>query len=43
MDIAKYIGLYLLKNNFCYLHGLGNLEIKRRPAVYEGDSLHAPE
>lgn len=43
MDIAKYIGLYLLKNNFCYLHGLGNLEIKRKPAVYEGEALHAPE
>lgn len=43
MDIAKYIGLYLLKNNFCYLHGLGNLEIRRKPASYEGDALHAPE
>jgi len=43
MDIAKYIGLYLLKNNFCYLHGLGNLEIKRKPAAYDGEALHAPE
>lgn len=43
MDIAKYIGLFLLKNNFCYLHGLGNLELKKKPASYEGDALHAPE
>src|SRR5437868_742607 len=43
MDIAKYIGLFLMKNNFCYLHGLGNLELKKKPASYEGDALHAPE
>lgn len=43
MDIAKYIGLYLLKNNFCYIHGLGNLEIRRKPAEYDGESLRAPE
>jgi nucleoid DNA-binding protein len=42
MDIAKYIGLYLLKNNFCYLHGLGNLQIHKKPAVQEGDTLAAP-
>ncbi len=43
MDIAKYIGLFLLKNNFVYLHGLGNLELKKKAARYEGDALHAPE
>jgi nucleoid DNA-binding protein len=43
MDIAKYIGLFLLKNNFVYLHGLGNLELKKKPASYDGDALHAPE
>jgi len=43
MDIAKYIGLFLLKNNFVYLHGLGNLELKKKPATYDGDALHAPE
>jgi nucleoid DNA-binding protein len=43
MDIAKYIGLFLLKNNFCYLHGLGNLELRKKPASYDGDALHAPE
>lgn len=34
MDISKYIGLFLLKNDYCYLPGIGNLEIKRKPAVY---------
>jgi cell division septation protein DedD len=43
MDIPKYIGLFLLKNNFCYLHGLGNLELKKKPAAYDGDALRAPE
>lgn len=42
MDIAKYIGLFLLKNNFCYIHGLGNLELKKRPAAYNGDALIPP-
>jgi nucleoid DNA-binding protein len=42
MDIAKYIGLYLLKNNFCYIHGLGNLELKKKPASYDGQALQAP-
>ena len=43
MDIAKYIGLFLLKNNFCYLHGLGNLELKKKPAAYDGTALQAPQ
>jgi len=43
MDIAKYIGLFLLKNNFCYLHGFGNLELRKKPASYDGDALNAPE
>ena len=42
MDIAKYIGLYLLKNNFCYIHGLGNLELKKRPATHDGQALQGP-
>lgn len=42
MDIAKYIGLYLLKNNFCYLHGLGTLKIHKKPAVQTGETLSAP-
>lgn len=43
MDIAKYIGLYLLKNNFCYIHGLGNLELRKKPAVHDGQTLQAPQ
>ena len=42
MDVAKYIGLFLLKNNFCYIHGLGNLELKRQPASYNGSALLPP-
>lgn len=41
MDVAKYIGLFLLKNNKCYVHGLGTFEIKRKPAKYDGESLQA--
>lgn len=43
MDIAKYIGLFLLKNNFVYLHGLGNLELKKKVASYDGEALQSPE
>lgn len=45
MDIAKYIGLFLLKNDYCYLPGIGNLEIKRKPASYDpaAQQLHSPE
>jgi len=39
MDVAKYIGLFLLKNHFCYVHGLGNLELRKKPASYNGDVL----
>jgi hypothetical protein len=41
MDIARYIGLFLLKNQFCYIHGLGNMELKKMPAVNDGKSLQA--
>ncbi len=39
MDVAKYIGLFLLKNKFVYIHGLGNLELRKKPAVYNGEAL----
>ncbi len=39
MDIAKYIGLFLLKNKSCYIHGLGNLELSRKPATYVNKTL----
>src|SRR3954462_2687050 len=42
MDIAKYIGLFLLKNHFCYVHGLGNMELNKRPAMHDGKSLQSP-
>lgn len=42
MEIDKYIGQFILKNNFCYIHGLGNLELIKRPAVHDGKALQAP-
>jgi len=42
MDVAKYIGLFLLKNGSCYIHGLGNLEYRRIPAGYESGKLMPP-
>ncbi|HTN47020.1 MAG TPA: hypothetical protein VL098_11785 [Flavipsychrobacter sp.] len=42
MDVAKYIGLFLVKNNFVYIHGLGNLELKKKSSKHTGDSLTAP-
>jgi nucleoid DNA-binding protein len=39
MDVAKYIGLFLFKNQFCYIHGLGNLELKKRAASFSGNEL----
>ena len=42
MDIARYIGLFLLKNHFCYIHGLGNLEMKKKSSFHDGTSLNSP-
>ena len=42
MDIAKYIGQFLLKNHFCYIHGLGNMELRKLPAVYDNKTLQSP-
>lgn len=42
MDIARYIGLFLLKNSFCYIPGLGNIEIKKTSATHDGTALKAP-
>lgn len=39
MDIAKYIGLFLLKNKYCCLQGLGNLEILKTASVHNGKEL----
>lgn len=42
MDIANYIGLFLLKNHFCYVHGLGNIELKKRSATFDGKAVQSP-
>ena len=42
MDIAKYIGLFLLKNHYCYIHGVGNMELVKRPATHDGKALQPP-
>ncbi|HEY9178518.1 MAG TPA: HU family DNA-binding protein [Flavipsychrobacter sp.] len=42
MDVAKYIGLFLLKNEQCYVHGLGTLQLSRKPATYDGINLQGP-
>lgn len=39
MDIAKYIGLFLLKNKYCCLQGLGNLEILKTASAHNGKEL----
>lgn len=41
MNVAKYIGLFLLKNEQCYVHGLGTLQLLRKPATYDGNKLQA--
>lgn len=42
MDIAKYIGLYLLKNQYCYVHGIGNMELKKIRSAHDGSALTPP-
>ncbi len=42
MDIAKYIGLYLLKNQYCYVHGIGNMELKKVRSTHDGSALTPP-
>jgi hypothetical protein len=37
MDIPKYIGLFLVKNKYCSLPGLGTLELIRKGASYSND------
>lgn len=41
MDVAKYIGFFLLKNEQCYVSGLGTLQLIRKAASYDGEQLHA--
>lgn len=44
MDIANYVGLFLLKNEYCFLPGIGSLMVQKRPAVYnkETKEMSAP-
>ncbi len=39
MDIAKYVGLFLIKNEYCFLPGLGSLQVVKKPAVYDKETL----
>lgn len=38
MDVAHYLGVFLLENELCYLHGIGNLEVRKTPASYDKES-----
>ncbi|MFT4060807.1 MAG: hypothetical protein QM642_00465 [Edaphocola sp.] len=38
MDIAKYVGLFLLKNEYCFLPGIGSLQVEKRSAVYDKEA-----
>lgn len=38
MDVAHYLGVFLLENELCYLHGIGNLEVRKTPAVYDKEN-----
>jgi nucleoid DNA-binding protein len=39
MDIGKYVGLFLLKNEYCYLPGFGSLQIIKRTATFNKETL----
>lgn len=45
MDIAKYTGLFLIKNEYCYLPGIGSLQVVKKAARYDKDTqkMSAPE
>lgn len=38
MDIAKYVGLFLLKNEYCFMPGIGSLQVEKRSAVYDKET-----
>ena len=44
MDIAKYVGLFLVKNEYCFLPGIGSLQVEKKPAEYskETQTMNAP-
>lgn len=45
MDIAQYVGLFLIKNEYCYMPGIGSLQIDKKPAKYNAETkeMNAPE
>lgn len=43
MDVAKYIGLFLHKHQYCYLPNLGNFTVTKKSAIQKGDQIEAPE
>ncbi|RQO30012.1 hypothetical protein DBR32_13985 [Taibaiella sp. KBW10] len=43
MDVAKYIGLFLHKHQYCYLPNLGNFAVTKKSATQKGDQIEAPE
>jgi|SRR5690606_21144140 len=38
MDIAKYVGLFLLKSEYCFLPGIGGLQVVRKAAAYNPET-----
>lgn len=38
MDIANYVGLFLLKNEYCFMPGIGSLQVEKRPSVYDKET-----
>ena len=38
MDIAKYVGLFLIKNEYCFLPGIGSLQVIKKKSVYNKES-----
>lgn len=43
MDVAKYIGLFLHKYQYCYLPNLGNFLVTRKSALQKGDQMEGPQ
>lgn len=43
MDIAKYIGLFLVKNRYCNLPNLGDFAVNKKAASYSDGQVRPPE
>jgi hypothetical protein len=42
MDIPRYIGLFLVKNKYVSITGLGTLELVKKGASYQGETIESP-